>query len=82
MLQFFVRDFNFLLIGDLIQDKRGSNFAQRTLALSGAQTLEVHTLHVFGAHALGSQCPQTAFQAQIDLLVDHGIGNREVIPLE
>src|SRR5271157_1711635 len=76
-----ITDLNLFCVSNLLEDQRRLNLAQCSLALTGTQTAEVHALHVFGFHALRSQSTQPALQPEVNLLIQHYLGNREVVAL-
>ncbi len=70
LLEFLFGDFDILLLRDLIQDQSCADFAKRALTLTCAQAVQIHTLHVFGAHSLSRQGAQSPLQTNIDLIID------------
>src|SRR5271157_4985178 len=80
-VNFLITDLNLFCVSNLLQDQRRLYLAQGSLPLTGTQTTEVHALHIFGFHALRSQSTQPALQPEVNLLIQHYLGNREVVAL-
>src|SRR6266404_2776237 len=69
-INFIIADFNFLLIGDLIEQQRTLYFLQSLVTLPGAQPLGIHFLHVFRLHALGGESTKAAVETNVNLPVN------------
>ncbi len=53
----------------------------RLLALSHAQTRQIHFLHLLSSQALRRQRAQSPLQTDVNLLFDQRIGNFKIVPL-
>src|ERR1044071_7272531 len=81
MIYFIVADLDIFRVSDLVEQEGSLDLLDGLVALSSAQAAKVHFFHVFGAHTLGGESAQAAFQANVNLVFHQSFRNREVIAL-
>ena len=74
-IDIFFRHVDILCVGNAVQQKRTLHLSRSGGPLCGAQAIEIEIAHVFRAHALGGQRPQSAIQPDVNLLLHQRLGN-------
>src|ERR1700680_3191888 len=69
-IDFRITYLDLFLLGTFFQQQRSLHFLHRLIPLPAPQAVQIHLLHVFRLHTLSRQRPQSAIQANIDLVLD------------
>src|SRR6266478_3596000 len=81
LIQLFIADLHVLFLRDPFEQQRSFYIVNGLLALSHAQTRQIHFLHLLSGQTLRRQRAQSPLDPDVNLLFDQRIGNFKIVAL-